>query len=85
MLELVRRSDGAFDLFLNGQPDRTNIPEKWFNEEVCVRFGFSGEEYWAFAEFPTYSQGQRNSLIFGRERFTVVALRHLGASRERRL
>jgi len=45
VLELVRRNDGAFDLFLNGQPDRTNIPEKWLNEEVCVRFGFCGEEY----------------------------------------
>jgi hypothetical protein len=45
VLELVRRSDGAVDLFLDGKPDRTNIPEKWLNEEVCVRFGFCGEEY----------------------------------------
>ena len=45
VLEIVRRSDGAFDLLLNGQPDRTNIAEKWLNEEVCVRFGFCGEEY----------------------------------------
>ena len=45
VLELFRRTDGAIDLFLNGTPDRTNIPEKWLNEEVCVRFGFCGEEY----------------------------------------
>lgn len=45
VLEIVRRSDGAFDLFLNGQPETGNIPEKWLNQEVCVRFGFCGEEY----------------------------------------
>jgi hypothetical protein len=45
VLELVRRSDGLVDLFLNGKPDRSNIPEEWLNEEVCVRFGFCGEEY----------------------------------------
>src|SRR5579862_7381501 len=45
VLEIARRSDGAFDLFLNGQPDRTNIAEKWLSEELCVRFGFCGEEY----------------------------------------
>jgi hypothetical protein len=31
--------------FFDGKPDRSNIPEKWLNEEVCVRFGFCGEEY----------------------------------------
>ena len=45
VLEIIRRDDGAFDLFLDGRPDRTNIAEKWLNEEVCVRFGFCGEEY----------------------------------------
>ena len=46
---MVRRSDGAFDLFLNGRPDRTNIAERWLNEEVCVRFGFCGKEYESIA------------------------------------
>jgi hypothetical protein len=45
VLEIIRRDDGAFDLFLNGQPARANIAEGWLNEEVCVRFGFCGEEY----------------------------------------
>ena len=45
VLEIVRRTDGEFDLFLNGQPEKVNIPEKWLNQEVCVRFGFCGEGY----------------------------------------
>ena len=45
MLELVRRNDGAFDLFVNDQPDRTNIHEERLNEQLCVRFGLCREEY----------------------------------------
>ena len=44
-LEVVKRSDGLFDLFLNGKLDRSRIAEAWLPEELCVRFGFCGEEY----------------------------------------
>jgi hypothetical protein len=44
-LEVVKRDDGTFDLFLNQTLDRTAIPETWLPEELCVRFGFCGEEY----------------------------------------
>jgi hypothetical protein len=37
--------DGTFDLFLNSKLDRSNIPEQYLNDELCVRFGFCGEEY----------------------------------------
>jgi len=37
--------DGAFDLFLNGKLDRSNVSEQYLNDELCVRFGFCGEEY----------------------------------------
>jgi hypothetical protein len=42
---VVKRDDGTYDLFLNDAPDRSRIPEKWLPEELCVRFGFCGEEY----------------------------------------
>ena len=45
VLEVAGKSDGNFDLFLNGKLDRADIPERWLNEELCVRFGFCGEEY----------------------------------------
>ena len=45
VLEIMRRDDGTFDLFFDGEPDRTNIAENWLAEEVCVRFGVCGEEY----------------------------------------
>jgi hypothetical protein len=44
-LEVVRRNDGTYDLFLNDTPDRDSIPQQWLQEELCVRFGFCGEEY----------------------------------------
>ena len=45
VLELVKRADGDFDLFLNGTLHRGKIEEKWLPEELCLRFGFCGEEY----------------------------------------
>lgn len=45
VLELVKRADGNFDLFLNGTLDRKEIQERWLPEELCVRFGFCGSEY----------------------------------------
>lgn len=44
-LEIVKRDDLTFDLFLNGNPDRSRIAEQWLSDELCVRFGFCGEEY----------------------------------------
>jgi hypothetical protein len=43
-LEVVKREDGTFDLLLNRKLDRSRIPEAWLREELCVRFGFCGEE-----------------------------------------
>ena len=44
-LEVVKRDDGTYDLFLNDAPDRSRIPERWLPDELCVRFGFCSEEY----------------------------------------
>jgi hypothetical protein len=43
-LDVVKKADGSYDLFLDDSPIRTNIPEEWLESEVC-RFGFCGEEY----------------------------------------
>jgi hypothetical protein len=43
-LELARREDGSFDLFLNAELS-LSIQEKWLAEEICVRYGFCGHEY----------------------------------------
>jgi hypothetical protein len=45
VLEVVKRHDGKFDIFLNRKLDRSRILEEWLPEELCVRFGFCGEEY----------------------------------------
>ncbi len=45
VLEIVRRANGSFDLFLNTNLERHSIPAEWLNAELCVRFGFCGDEY----------------------------------------
>jgi len=41
----VKMDDGTFDLFMNGKLDRERVHEDGLNEQLCVRFGFCGEEY----------------------------------------
>jgi hypothetical protein len=45
VLEVIKRDDGNFDFFLNGKLDRCCVRETWLPEELCVRFGFCGDEY----------------------------------------
>jgi len=45
ILEVIKRDDGTFDLFLSRKLDRTRIVELWLPDELCVRFGFCGNEY----------------------------------------
>jgi predicted SpoU family rRNA methylase len=62
VLEVVKTDSGTFDLFLNGKLDRERIPEKWLNEELCVRFGFCGEEYESILDELT--KAGRKRLVF---------------------
>ena len=45
VVEVVKRPDGTFDVFLNHKLDREGIRENWLPQELCVRFGYCGEEY----------------------------------------
>jgi hypothetical protein len=42
--EIVRRQDGSFDVFHNGDLTDTSIPEPWLESQL-VRYGICGEEY----------------------------------------
>jgi hypothetical protein len=45
VIEVVKRDDGAFDLFSNLKLHHGQIQETYLQEWLCVRFGFCGEEY----------------------------------------
>jgi hypothetical protein len=45
VLEVVKKDDGTYDLFLNRNVHRTGISEDTLPRELCVRFGYCGEEY----------------------------------------
>jgi hypothetical protein len=45
VLELVKREDGTFDLFLNRKLDQSQKPESALPAWLCVRFGFCADEY----------------------------------------
>ncbi len=61
-LEVVKRDDGAFDLFLNQTLHRGAIPEAWLPEVLCLRFGFCGEEYRSILR--ELNQNGRTTLLF---------------------
>jgi hypothetical protein len=63
VLEVVKKDDGIFDLFLNRKLDRNDIPETWLPERLCVRFGFCGEEYDSIPR--EVNQNGRATVVFG--------------------
>ena len=62
VLEIVKTDDGTFDLFLNRKLDRSRVPESWLPDELCVRFGFCGEEYESILRDVT--QNGRTTVVF---------------------
>ena len=45
VLEIVKRDDDKFDLFLNHKLDQGQVLECWLGDWLCARFGYCGEEY----------------------------------------
>jgi hypothetical protein len=45
VIEIVRREDGAYDLFLNRRLDHERIHEDGLGDVLCVRFGYCGDEF----------------------------------------
>ena len=62
VLEVVKRHAGTFDLFLNRKLDRNLVSETWLAEELCVRFGFCGEECDSILR--DVNQASRNTVAF---------------------
>ena len=45
VIEVKKREDGFFDLFLNRRLDQEQLDEGRLLEVLCVRFGYCGEEF----------------------------------------
>jgi hypothetical protein len=45
VIEVIRREDGAFDLFLNRKVDHECIHEDGLLDVLCVRFGYCADEF----------------------------------------
>ena len=44
-LEVVRNDDGTYQVFSRGKLVLRRVEEPWLYEELCIRFGFCGDEY----------------------------------------
>lgn len=42
--EFERGEDGTFAVSFRGKLLKGNIPEQWFYEQICVDYGFCGDE-----------------------------------------
>jgi len=45
VLEVLKNDDDSYDLFSRGELARSRVPERWLHHELCVGFGFCGDEY----------------------------------------
>jgi hypothetical protein len=44
-LEVLKNRDGTYEVFWRGERVRSRVPERWLDAELCVGFGFCGEEF----------------------------------------
>jgi hypothetical protein len=45
VIEVIKREDGAFDLYLNRELGHEGIREDGLAHILCVRFGYCGDEF----------------------------------------
>jgi hypothetical protein len=45
VLEVIKNDDGTYEVFWKGEHVRSRVQEPWLNEELCVGYGFCGDEY----------------------------------------
>jgi hypothetical protein len=45
VLEVLKNDDGTYEVFSKGELVRSRVQERWLNEELCVGYGFCGDEY----------------------------------------
>ena len=43
--EFVKDEDGTYSVFHMSKLKKKRIPERWFQEQICVDYGFSSNEY----------------------------------------
>jgi hypothetical protein len=43
-IEVTKRADGTFDLFLNHELDHERIDGDWLVDVLCARFGYCADE-----------------------------------------
>jgi hypothetical protein len=44
-VEVLKNEDGTYEVFYKGKLTCSRVPECWLYKELCVRFGFCGDEY----------------------------------------
>jgi hypothetical protein len=45
VIEVIKRADGTFDLFLNRRLDHERIRQDGLKDVLCVRFGYCADEF----------------------------------------
>jgi hypothetical protein len=64
VLEVVKSVDGTFELYVDRKLDRSNISERYLVDELCVRFGYCGQEFETIMK--KIAENGRASMSFGR-------------------
>ena len=45
VLEVLKNHDGTYEVFSRGELVSSRVQERWLYEELCVGYGFCGDEY----------------------------------------
>ena len=44
-LVVTRNANGTYEIFFQGKRECSRVQERWLEHELCIRYGFCGEEY----------------------------------------
>ncbi len=61
VLEVVADAHGTFEIILNQKVVRVGVEKKWLNDELCVKYGFCGDEFDAIMQLAVCG---RASVVF---------------------
>lgn len=44
-LQVLKNADGTYEVIWRGELVRSRVCDEWLHEELCVGYGFCGEEF----------------------------------------
>jgi hypothetical protein len=45
ILEVLKNTDNTYEVFYKGEHVLSRVQQRWLDQELCVRYGYCGDEF----------------------------------------